>query len=78
MLYGPGSHWPMLMLFLLFTGVGSAQQQPPTSAPPPAAASTVLPAPNGPFWVPLRGYGPNDPIIKGTYKRPDLVARPAN
>jgi hypothetical protein len=43
MLCGPGSHWPILMLLLLVTGVDSAQQQPPTSAPRPAAAPTVLP-----------------------------------
>jgi hypothetical protein len=40
--------------------------------------SNWLPAPSGPFWTVLRCYGPDDAIINGSYKRPDVVAGPKN
>lgn len=33
--------------------------------------SNWLPAPNGPFWMVLRSYGPDESIIDGTYKAPN-------
>ncbi|WP_295797673.1 DUF1214 domain-containing protein [uncultured Microbulbifer sp.] len=35
--------------------------------------SNWLPAPDGPFWVVLRTYGPSQQIIDGTYKQPDYI-----
>jgi hypothetical protein len=32
--------------------------------------SNWLPAPDGPFWVVLRTYGPGESILNGTYKVP--------
>ncbi len=36
--------------------------------------SNWLPAPNGPFWMVLRTYGPEKPILDGSYKLPPVVA----
>ncbi len=32
-----------------------------------------LPSPNGPFWIVLRCYGPDESIIKGTWQEPALA-----
>ncbi|WP_237064895.1 DUF1254 domain-containing protein [Microbulbifer guangxiensis] len=38
--------------------------------------SNWLPAPDGPFWLVLRTYGPSKAIIDGTYKQPDYMPQP--
>lgn len=35
--------------------------------------SNWLPAPDGPFWVVLRTYGPGEEIVNGTWKQPPYV-----
>ncbi len=35
--------------------------------------SNWLPAPDGPFWVVLRCYGPGEEIVNGTWKQPPYV-----
>lgn len=38
-----------------------------------AAASNWLPAPNGPFWVVLRTYGPDQPILSKSWQAPAIT-----
>ena len=35
--------------------------------------SNWLPAPNGPFWIVMRCYGPAPEIINGAYKQPACI-----
>ncbi len=35
--------------------------------------SNWLPAPDGPFWLVLRNYGPDQSIIDGTYRVPPVM-----
>ena len=35
--------------------------------------SNWLPAPEGPFWIVLRTYGPSQELIDGSWQRPELV-----
>ena len=38
--------------------------------------SNWLPAPNGPWWLVMRTYGPQDSIVDGTYKVPPIKRQP--
>ncbi|MBM3103710.1 DUF1254 domain-containing protein [Pseudomonas sp. V1] len=40
--------------------------------------SNWLPAPDGPFWLVLRNYGPDKTVMDHTYKAPLVVAKPLN
>ncbi len=41
-------------------------------SPGPDMESNWLPAPDGPWWLVLRTYGPGDAILNGTYQVPEI------
>ena len=76
--HGPGEHEHNAGIQLLAAGLkqgadGSLEIYIQNENPGPDKASNWLPAPKGPFFFVARFYGPQAPLIDGSWKLPPLV-----